>query len=138
MRGGRGLVAFGRLETQQNLVVAKEIRCVQSEVLIFIFDREGECDFTLEDHVELGKVFALFNDGLVRDEDAAVQNRHEVADELIAALQSLPTKVIREEVREVNIDKLLKKFMNQLFTQLGLQLVQEVITVHKLLMVVEH
>jgi hypothetical protein len=31
----------------------------------------------------------LFDDGLVRNEDAAVKDWHEVANELIAALQSL-------------------------------------------------
>ena len=89
MGGGRGLVAFGGLEAEQNLVVAEEIWCVQSEVLIFIFYWEGQSDFALEDHVELGEVFALFDDGLVRNEDAAVKDWHEVANELIAALQSL-------------------------------------------------
>jgi len=74
-----GLVAFARLVIEQDLVVSKVVGCIQLEVLILVFLNETECDLALEDHVQLGEVLTLLDNGLVGDEDSTVELGDELA-----------------------------------------------------------
>lgn len=103
---------LGWLQPQQDLVVTEEVRTVESEVLVLIFNGEGKCYFAFEDHVEFGEVLAFLYDWLVCDEYTAVESGDEVADKLVAALETLATVVVREEVGEVDIDEIAEQFMD--------------------------
>lgn len=96
--GGRAtcLIALGGLQAKQNLVIAEEIAGVKCEILVFVFLRQTQSDLALEDHIQLGEVLTALHNTLIRDEDSAVQSRHEVANELIAALKALTSIVIGE------------------------------------------
>ena len=67
------LVEFRGAEPKQDLVVAKIVRCMKGEVLIFILLVQTEGNFPLKNHVELWEGLSFLYNSLVCDEHTAVQ-----------------------------------------------------------------
>lgn len=126
-------VAFGADLLVDNLVVTEVVRLVKSEVFSHILDIQTKRYTSFENHVEFGKDLAFLHDGLVGDEDTAVEFRREETDELFPCGLVL---VLEESSREVVKEGLLKQHVNQPEAEAGLQLVQEFVAMDKLLVVV--
>ena len=69
-----GLVGLTGAQPEQDLIVTEVARRVQVEILVAILGGETERDLSVEDEVQLAEVLLALDDGLVRNEDAAVES----------------------------------------------------------------
>jgi hypothetical protein len=67
-----------------------------------------------------------------------MEGGHEVADELVPALEALAQVLVGEEVRELGLHEGAEEFLDQLSAKLGLELLEEGVALGEFLMVVEH
>lgn len=105
---------------QNDLVVAKVVGFVESEVLRHILLVQTERYTSLEDHVQFREDLAFSHDGLIGNKHAAVKAGSKQADELLTGGSVIKLK---ERSAEVVQEGLLKEHVDESEAEAGLELV---------------
>jgi len=102
------LVSFCGFNPEQDLIIAKEVRSIQVQVLIFVLLTQRQSNFAFRYQKKFSEGVTLLYDRLVWHENAAIQVAHELRDELAAAFELATLVLIVEQMVKVKVDETLE------------------------------
>jgi hypothetical protein len=90
-------------DPKQNLIIAKEVRSVQVQVLILVFLAQRKSYFAFRYQEQFSECVTLLYDRLVWHKNAAVQMAHKLRDELAAAFKFAALVFVVKQMVKVKV-----------------------------------